>query len=179
MLDSSEKAPSPMSSSAVQQRQRQRLPRDPKVSIEKANEVELNIVKEKVAAGIPAFQFDPDAPTAEKVEQVREGVEEDPMKSDPRTAGEGKKSSPAESESQLMTSVKSKATASIRQQVQDPFAPDRTGWAPRFYDAAKDGIMNDADDTLLDHQTWLETKIDDKFYGGAHNGSSCIARVFS
>ncbi len=39
----------------------------------------------------------------------------------------------------------------------------RTGWAPRF------GTGDPKDDegtSLLDHETWLEGKIDDKFFGG-------------
>lgn len=41
---------------------------------------------------------------------------------------------------------------------------DRTGWAPRF-----DIVPTQADKeaaTLLDKQTFLEMKLDDKFYGG-------------
>ncbi|KAI9790565.1 MAG: hypothetical protein M1833_001916 [Piccolia ochrophora] len=40
---------------------------------------------------------------------------------------------------------------------------ERSGWAPRF------GTGKDADTeegTLLDHQTWLEGRLDEKFYGG-------------
>lgn len=38
----------------------------------------------------------------------------------------------------------------------------RMGWAPRF------GIPKLPDDegNMLDHQTWLEGRIDDKFFGG-------------
>lgn len=50
---------------------------------------------------------------------------------------------------------------------EDPGAPDapysRTGWAPRMgwpVDDAMDGP------SLLDHTTWLESKVPDKFYGG-------------
>lgn len=41
----------------------------------------------------------------------------------------------------------------------------KTGWAPKF------GSGDNADTqgpTLLDHQTWVESKLDDKFFGGEH-----------
>ena len=43
------------------------------------------------------------------------------------------------------------------------WARDRTGWGPRF------GYGDPADDegtTLLEHQTWLEGKLEDKWFGG-------------
>ena len=40
---------------------------------------------------------------------------------------------------------------------------ERTGWAPRFGDGQEsiEGEINPAD-----HQTWVEGKLDDKFFGG-------------
>lgn len=94
---------------------------------------------------------------------------QDSIKTDPRTAGkENVKPSRNDSDTKSLQSVSSaKSKATVQRQVQDPFAPERVGWAPRFYDQEKDGAINDNDETLLDHQTWLETKVDDKFYGGA------------
>lgn len=40
---------------------------------------------------------------------------------------------------------------------------ERVGWAPRF--GSGDAEVDD-ETTMLDHQTWLEGKLDDKFYGG-------------
>lgn len=40
---------------------------------------------------------------------------------------------------------------------------ERTGWAPQF----GFGITKDTDgETALDHQTWLEGRLDDKYFGG-------------
>ncbi len=41
---------------------------------------------------------------------------------------------------------------------------ERTGWAPRF----GQGSLTEAEgaENLLDHQTFLESKLDDKFFGG-------------
>lgn len=47
----------------------------------------------------------------------------------------------------------------------------KLGWAPRF------GTGETAEDkeegTLLDHQTFIEGKLDDKFYGGAYCYAFC------
>jgi len=41
---------------------------------------------------------------------------------------------------------------------------ERTGWAPRFGNGDTSSSMEG--ETLLDHQTWIEGKLEDKFYGG-------------
>lgn len=43
------------------------------------------------------------------------------------------------------------------------YARDRTGWAPRFEIQKPEG---EEEATLLDHQDFLESKLDDKFFGG-------------
>jgi hypothetical protein len=45
------------------------------------------------------------------------------------------------------------------------WARNRTGWAPKFEDK-KDGQKADEGGTLLDHPTFLEGKLGDKFFGG-------------
>jgi hypothetical protein len=37
---------------------------------------------------------------------------------------------------------------------------ERTGWAPRFGNPADD------EESPLDHQTWVEQRLDEKFFGG-------------
>ncbi|KAK5013480.1 Tricalbin-2, partial [Cryomyces antarcticus] len=44
----------------------------------------------------------------------------------------------------------------------------RVGWAPRF---GNPGEKEDDGSTLLDHQTWLEGKLEDKFYGGLYTAT--------
>lgn len=46
---------------------------------------------------------------------------------------------------------------------------ERTGWAPRF---GNGDPKDDEGPSLLDHETWLEGKIEDKFFGGKYNSSS-------
>lgn len=45
------------------------------------------------------------------------------------------------------------------------WARDRTGWAPQFEKPMTE--EEKAEGTLLDHQDFLESKLDDKFFGGA------------
>ena len=42
--------------------------------------------------------------------------------------------------------------------------PDRSGWAPRFLLPKGEAEKEEA--TILDHQTFLEQKLNDKFFGG-------------
>lgn len=44
------------------------------------------------------------------------------------------------------------------------WARDRTGWAPQFVQFPTE--EEKAEGTLLDHQDFLEGKLDDKFFGG-------------
>ena len=41
---------------------------------------------------------------------------------------------------------------------------ERVGWAPRF--GAGSFPDDEEDDGAQDHQTWVETRLDDKFFGG-------------
>lgn len=50
---------------------------------------------------------------------------------------------------------------------------ERTGWAPRF---GNGDPKDDEGPTLLDHETWLESKIEDKFFGGNYNPSPTVRR---
>lgn len=38
---------------------------------------------------------------------------------------------------------------------------ERAGWAPRFGNGE-----TEAQESIADHQTWIEGKLDDRFYGG-------------
>lgn len=42
----------------------------------------------------------------------------------------------------------------------------RVGWAPRFGTGAFP--EDDDDDDIQDQQTWVETRLDDKFFGGTY-----------
>ena len=50
------------------------------------------------------------------------------------------------------------------------------GWAPRF--GAGSITEAEANESLLDHTTFLETKLDDKFFGGTISFLSNSANVY-
>ena len=54
---------------------------------------------------------------------------------------------------------------------QERWARDRVGWEPRF---GTGETAEEKEDTrnLLDHQTFLEGKLDEKFYGGLFKSST-------
>ena len=49
----------------------------------------------------------------------------------------------------------------------------KTGWAPKF--GQSDLTAEEAGQSLLDHQTFLEGKLDEKFFGG----ESCQLKDFT
>lgn len=49
---------------------------------------------------------------------------------------------------------------------EERWAVDRTGWAPQF--EQEHGDTDEGEATLLDHQTWIESKLDDKYFGGMY-----------
>lgn len=77
-------------------------------------------------------------------------------------APENKDLPPASSPDEIKKEDAGDAAAGKEQMTDDQrWARDRTGWAPRFM------IENTEDEgTLLDHQTLLEGKLSDKFFGG-------------
>lgn len=50
---------------------------------------------------------------------------------------------------------------------------DKVGWAPRFGTGETESEKGD-DRNLLDHQTWIEGKLDDKFYGDWYHNAGVI-----
>lgn len=64
------------------------------------------------------------------------------------------------------TIAPSSSELSISQSQLDPFDASRVGWTPRFHIPDEDIEAEGPGDTLLDHQTWLESKLSDKWFGG-------------
>ncbi|OJD12632.1 hypothetical protein AJ78_06804 [Emergomyces pasteurianus Ep9510] len=138
--------------------------------------IEKNMVEESKKAGIPAFQFDPDDSPSKKAEQTipsdifkepktkAVGVSTDIVNGSTTISGTthtivdaGKPKEPAEANGELDEAAK--------------WDRNRTGWAPRFHIPEDD---MDEGDTLLDHQTFIETKLDEKFYGDWYHNTAVI-----
>jgi Ca2+-dependent lipid-binding protein len=56
---------------------------------------------------------------------------------------------------------------------QERWAADKTGWAPRFGDGMTATEREDTS-TLLDHQTFLEGRLDEKFFGDWYHNTAVI-----
>jgi hypothetical protein len=51
---------------------------------------------------------------------------------------------------------------------------ERAGWKPRFGNGSThDSIEGES---MLDHQTWVEGKLEDKFYGGKSSSTQQLTR---
>ncbi|KAF1981931.1 tricalbin [Aulographum hederae CBS 113979] len=145
---------------------------DPNSSVS-ASQAEQMVVDETKKAGGAAFQFDPNATAEEKAAQIGARIPSDfHHKRTPKTAvlasdvDDGTPSKydlPEPTKAGVIGHARtaSAATNGILRK-EDAEQWDRVGWEPRF--GAGEG-MDDDGATMLDHQTWLEGKLDDKFFG--------------
>ncbi|KAL5320922.1 hypothetical protein ACEPPN_011732 [Leptodophora sp. 'Broadleaf-Isolate-01'] len=165
---------------------------DPDSSVT-AEDAEQRIVAESKKAGVVAFSFDPDATPEQKAAQARARVPEGfhhehkskgvavPTDIDdgkpgaydlppPSTAGALAPTAPA----------KDKSGKPITNGISGQFIDDddndrwveRTGWAPRFGNGVSSASIEE--ESLADHQTWVEGKLDDKFFGDWYHNTGVI-----
>ncbi|QIW98420.1 hypothetical protein AMS68_003938 [Peltaster fructicola] len=147
--------------------------RDPNSSVD-AETAENFILKKSHDAGAAVFKFDPNASSQEKaaqVQQIRDEIGHPHLKH--KTAAlvtdldDGK---PPQFD--LPPPTKAGALAVSPSVTQGDTAPEvgyeKVGWAPRF------GHPQDEEGNLLDHQTWLEGKLDDKFYGDWYHNAGVM-----
>ncbi|OJJ48132.1 hypothetical protein ASPZODRAFT_62240 [Penicilliopsis zonata CBS 506.65] len=160
---------------------------DPQSSV-RPETVEKVLVDETRKAGLPAFQFDPDATPEQKAAAARSRVSPDlhhekkpqgvavvtdlndgtPAKYNlptPPATSELLKEPPAVPEPGKPVPP-GELTEDLR------WARDRTGWAPQFETQKIDGEEDEG--TLLEHQTLLEGKLDDKFFGDWYHNAGII-----
>ncbi|KAL4991822.1 hypothetical protein BDW68DRAFT_127780 [Aspergillus falconensis] len=148
--------------------------------------VEKKLVDETRKAGLPAYQFDPDASPEEKAAVAEARVPPGFHHArEPKAVGvitdkdDGTPAPydlpPPRSASTLLDE-KSQETAEEKkvEEVDDAqrWARDRTGWAPRFIHEETQEEHDEA--TLLDHQTFLEGKLDEKFFGDWYHNAGVI-----
>ncbi|KAI5780050.1 C2 domain-containing protein [Geopyxis carbonaria] len=177
------------------------LPAPPGSTAEKLDEAkaaEHEIVKESRKGGAAAFEFDPKATPAQKAAQAKKAIpaELDLSKAKPQANATAVVSDldgapPADITTGNSTTngtngingtngtngasaPKSPTTAMVNGH---PKAGDgewgRTGWSPRF------GSLNEAlgidGAVTTDHQTWVESNLDDKFFGDWYHNTGIIA----
>ncbi|KAL9099720.1 MAG: hypothetical protein Q9163_004819 [Psora crenata] len=130
-----------------------------------AEDAEKIMEYEAKKAGIAAFQFDPNATPAEKAAQARSDDGSPDQYDLPPPSTEGAVSS--------LSAPNSEATIPNGHLTEDDTARyAKTGWAPRF----GQGSITEAEagESLLDHQTMLESKLDDKFFGDWYHNTAVI-----
>ncbi|TEY34261.1 hypothetical protein BOTCAL_0639g00020 [Botryotinia calthae] len=154
-----------------------------------AADAEAKIVNEGQKAGVPAFSFDPDASPEEKAAQARARVppgfhHEHKSKgvaiaTDIDDGSPGAYDLPPPSTAGALAAP-AKGSKQSEQAVANGFVDDdedarwieRAGWAPRF--GSGDSGESIEGESLLDHQTWIEGKIEDKFYGDWYQNTAVI-----
>ncbi|KAG9248511.1 C2 domain-containing protein [Calycina marina] len=164
---------------------------DPNSSVT-ANDAEKKIVDESKKAGVAAFQFDPDATPEEKAAQARarlpEGFHKTPKSKSvaiatdiddgqpgaydlpsPTTAGALAAATPAkDSSGKPLTN----GVSGVVDEDDNDRWIERTGWAPRFGSGEDEDAADEP--SLADHQTWVEGKLEDKFYGDWYHNTGVI-----
>ncbi|KAK5145425.1 hypothetical protein LTR04_001303, partial [Oleoguttula sp. CCFEE 6159] len=139
--------------------------RDPNSSVT-ADDAEQVVYDEAKKSGSAAYQFDPNATAEEKAAQARAVGCLD----DGRTAGyDLPPPTTAGALPPPTSTTPGEPHAHNALVADDKYA--RVGWAPRF---GNPGEKEDDGSTLLDHQTWLEEKLEDKFYGDWYHNAGVI-----
>ncbi|KAK2814670.1 hypothetical protein FQN49_008114, partial [Arthroderma sp. PD_2] len=156
--------------------------------------VEKRVVEESEKAGIPAFQFDPDASPEKKAEQAKMAIPSSLQKNGTNgthgtngTNGtNGTKAAAVAPATDIATTtngskkpdqmVQAEEAEKPKMEVkelteEEKFAPGRTGWAPRF---AAPATEEDAGEEPGLRPTLLEGKVDDKFFGDWYHNTAVI-----
>ncbi|KAH8890839.1 tricalbin [Thozetella sp. PMI_491] len=157
--------------------------RDPNSSVT-AEDAEKKILEESKKAGVTAFHFDPDASPEEKRAQAQAAIP-DGFHRRPKGVAivtdidDGSKPAfdlPSPSKAGAIA-VEKDADGNV---VSDGHALESsgvqmgehtTGWAPRFGWP----MHSTSGESLLDHNTWLENRLPDKFYGDWYYNAGVIA----
>ncbi|KAG8533716.1 uncharacterized protein KY384_001457 [Bacidia gigantensis] len=121
---------------------------------------------ESKKAGIPAMQFDPNASPEEKAAQARSDDGTPDQYDLPPPSKEG-----AVPPSPTVDGKPAQLDGHLSHD--DAARYEKTGWAPRF--GQGDLTEEEAGESLLDHQTYLEGRLDDKFFGDWYHNAAVIA----
>ncbi|KAI4227769.1 MAG: hypothetical protein L6R40_008180 [Gallowayella cf. fulva] len=153
----------------------------------KSQDAQHVMAAESKKAGVAAFEFDPDASPEAKAAQARSRVppgfhhDKKPKAVGVVTdIGDGTPDQyelPAPSKggalpaSPTTDGQPAQANGHIHQDDKTRYE-DRVGWAPRF---GQGSITEaEAEESPLDHQTWVESKLDDKFFGDWYHNTAVI-----
>ncbi|KAI9707955.1 MAG: hypothetical protein M1820_004374 [Bogoriella megaspora] len=156
---------------------------DPNSQVQ-AEDAEKTILDEARKGGAAAYQFDPNATAEEKAAAARSRVpagfhsDRKPkvaaIVSDADDGSAPKYDMPSPTREGALPAPGSPSTIDGKAPNGDieedqRWARDRVGWAPRF------GHPKDDDETnMLEHETWLEDKLQDKFFGDWYYNAAII-----
>ncbi|KAF1978894.1 tricalbin [Bimuria novae-zelandiae CBS 107.79] len=149
-----------------------------------AEQAEQKVFEEARQGGSAAFKFDPDATPEEKAAQAKAQIpsnfhhERKPnavaLTSDANNTGPKYDLPPASKEGALEAPF-SPTEKGLNGHIPQPDEDDewgRVGWAPRF--GMPGSELQEDEATLLDHQTFLEGKLEDKFFGDWYHNTGVI-----
>lgn len=151
------------------------------------DDAERKIVDESRKAGVEAYSFNPDATPEEKAAQARANVppgfhHQHRSKAvgivtdmDDGTPSAYDLPTPTTKGAVTAPTGLSPTSPSQADREEEARWIERTGWAPRFGSGAS--VTSIEAETLADHQTWLEGKLEDKFYGDWYHNTGII--IFS
>ncbi|RDI82640.1 hypothetical protein Vi05172_g7461 [Venturia inaequalis] len=163
--------------------------RDPNSSVT-AKQAEKSAVEEARAGGSAAFQFDPNATAEEKAAQVNSyipaGLQHHRTPKVAALASDTDDGTPSKYQNVLppVSSGKDGVVAATDAQAEQAANGDltgidkddedwsRVGWAPRFGPGIPGGL--DMQMTMSDQSTWLEERMEDKFFGDWYHNSGVI-----
>ncbi|KGO43139.1 Tricalbin [Penicillium expansum] len=160
----------------------QELHKDPQSHVN-PDLIEEKVVKEAQQAGAAAYQFDPNASPEEKANAAKGRLPPDfhhPHKPTgvavitDKTDGKADYDlPPPESANAILAEEATRESAGKPLDEDLRWARDRTGWAPKFVDEKLAATLAN-EGTLLDHETFLEGRIPDKFFGDWYHNSGII-----
>lgn len=148
---------------------------------------EKTVVEEAKKAGSVAYEFDPNSTTEEKRAQMKSHIphgfhhQKKPVAavlvSDANNAANGPKVDlPTPTKAGALAAPASPTGTTGEANGHLPEQDDEARWArvggpPSFY---VPGSFDEKEDSMLDHQTWLEGKVDDKFFGDWYHNAGII-----
>ncbi|KAI1307734.1 C2 domain-containing protein [Xylaria venustula] len=156
--------------------------RDPASSVT-ADDAQKKLVEESKNAGVAAFTFDPDASPEAKRAQAKANLANDPR--GPRKpkgvalvtdVDDGTKVTydlPSPSKAGVVKAAKDEQGQPGQEQgpTDDDDLADKVGWNQRF-GWPVDSVL--AGDSMLDHTTWLESKLSDSWFGDWYHNAAII-----
>ncbi|KAH8645472.1 C2 domain-containing protein [Xylariales sp. PMI_506] len=146
-----------------------------------SHDAQKKMVEESKKAGVAAFTFDPDASPEEKKRQARSAIPDElrPHRKNQAVAvatdvDDGSAPTydlPPASKARVAEAPKDEQGNPIPESDEQDDLAEKVGWTQRF-GWPTESVMEV--ESMLDHQTWVEGKLSDKFYGDWYHNAGII-----